>query len=248
MAIVSGGASVCTGGVASASSANSASNIAAKAFDGVSATGNFWNSGTMAIGGTEWLQYDFGSTPRDIVELRIYYPSDFNLTYTPKNFSLYWSDDGITWVRQRSWAEQVFTLGGTKVLDATALPVGTNRLVPGFGTSFKYNSAALPQGMLPTVLRWGGFVRSRNWTRPLMAGIYTGKYRIAGSTTVLGMPKARRVDLLDQRSGALVDTRTTGPDGVFAFEELAMGTYTLVGVDNSGEQNSVIYAHVTPVP
>lgn len=253
LATTAGGASVATGGTASASDVFSGSS-AANAFDGVQSSSNAWRSLTRTFGSgpTQWIQYDFGGTPRDIVEMRIYFPAagTFSLVLAPKNFALYWSDDNKTWTRQRAWSEQTFTVGGTNTYDTTAVPSGsiTNRRILGVST-YRNTVAALSQTFFATLSRASaGFARSHNWTRPWSVTPYSGKLRIAGSTTVLGLPKARRVDLLDQKSGLIVDRRNTGPDGVFAFEQLADGVYALVGVDNSAEQNSVIYAHVTPVP
>lgn len=73
---------------------------------------------------------------------------------------------------------------------------------------------------------------------------WSGNYYIAGSTTVLGMPFARRVDLVEQRSGLLVRTFHTKADGAFLFDQIGHGPWTLIGVDNSAEQNSVVFAHV----
>ena len=62
------------------------------------------------------------------------------------------------------------------------------------------------------------------------------------------MPLARRVDLLDQKSGQIIERIDTPKTGEFEFKEIADGTYSLVGVDNTAEQNSVIFAHVAAVP
>ena len=247
LATAAGGASVAVGGTASASDAYSG-HPATNAFNGIESSSDMWR--TYSAIPAQWIQYDFGATPRDIVEMRIYFPVGTTVVCSPKNFALYWSDDGMTWTRQRAWSEQTFTEGGTNTYDTTAVPSGsiTNRRLPGIVTH-RNVEAALPQAFFASLSRsTGGFARSRNWTRPWSITPYSGQLRIAGSTTVLGMPKARRVDLLDQKSGLLVDSCNTGPDGVFAFEQLADGVYALVGVDNSAEQNSVIYAHVTPVP
>jgi hypothetical protein len=184
--------------------------------------------------------------------MRIYFPASgtFGLASAPKNFALYWSDDGNTWTRQRAWSEQTFDAGSTNTYDTTAVPSSsiTNRCLPGVAT-YRNIEAALPQLVFGTLTRESsGIARAHNWTRPWAVTQYSGKLRIAGSTTMLGMPKACRVDLLEQQSGAVVGRVYTGADGVFSFEQLADGVYTLVGVDNSGEHNSVIFAHVTPVP
>lgn len=253
LATTAGGASVATGGTASASDVYYGSAVA-NAFDGTQSAENAWRSvmRTFESGPTQWIQYDFGGTPRDIVEMRIYFPAagTFALTMAPKNFALYWSDDANTWARQRAWSEQTFTAGGTNTYDTTAVPSGSivNRRILGLSI-YRNTVAAVPQTFFGTLNRTsGGFARARNWTRPWSITPHSGNLRIAGSTTVLGLPKARRVDLLEQKSGLLVGRYNTGPDGVFAFEQLADGAYTLVGVDTSAEQNSVIYAHVTPVP
>lgn len=253
LATSAGGASVATGGTASASDVFSGSS-AANAFNGTQSSSDAWRSlaRTFDSGPTQWIQYDFGGTPSDIVEMRIYFPAAgiFSLTMAPKNFALYWSDDNTTWTRQRAWSDQTFTAGGTNTYDTTEVPSGsiTNRRILGVAT-YRNNSAALPQTFYATLSRApSGLARSRSWTRPWSVTPFSGKLRIAGSTTVLGLPKALRVDLLEQKSGLLIDSRKTGPNGMFSFEQLAAGVYTLVGVDNSAEQNSVIYAHVTPVP
>lgn len=247
MAETAGGANVCTGGTASASSGSSAS----LAFDGVLTAANTWysESGLFNYGRTAWLQYDFNANPRDIVEIKItfatglYYPG-----YAPKSFSLYYSDDGLNWARQRSWSEQVFSFGETKTYDATPISsvLITNRLL--FDRKLKNISAALPQAWYASTLRSNNMVRGRNCTRPWRQTPYSGNKRVAGSTTSLGVPLARRVDLVDQKSGLLVERVNTPETGEFEFKELADGTYSLVGVDNTAEQNSVIFAHVAAVP
>jgi hypothetical protein len=77
---------------------------------------------------------------------------------------------------------------------------------------------------------------------------YTGVLRLAGSTTVLGVPAPRRVDLVHQRSGLLVDSVYTElPACSYEFAQISNELYSLVGVDDSAQQNSVIYAHEQPV-
>jgi hypothetical protein len=243
------GPSVATGGAASASSIYSSAYPASNAFDGVQSSSNAWCS---AGGKGQWIQYDFGSTPRDIVEMRIYFPAagTFGIASAPKNFALYWSDDGNTWTRQRAWSEQTFSSGDTITYDTTEVPPSliANRCLPGVAT-YRNIEAVLPQLVFGTLTRESsGIARAHNWTRPWSVTQYSGKLRIAGTTTLLGMPKACRVDLLEQQSGIVVARTHTGPDGVFSFEQLADGVYTIIGVDNSGAHNSVIFAHVTPVP
>ena len=253
MAETAGGANVCTGGTASASSVN-ASQSASLAFDGVVTAASSWQSALNLYGGsgsrsTAWIQYDFNTNPRDIVEIKITFATGIaDLNLAPKAFSLYYSDDDITWTRQRSWAEQVFAYGETKTYDATPMSSAliNNRVL--FDRKLKNTFAALPQTWYASAVRSNSMVRGRNCTRPWRRTPYSGNKRVAGSTTSLGVPLARRVDLVEQKSGLLVERINTPKTGEFEFKELADGTYSLVGVDNNAEQNSVIFAHVAAVP
>ena len=134
------------------------------------------------------------------------------------------------------------------MLDATALPSAliTNRLIN--DRKNKSIEAALPQTWYASAVRSNNMCRGRNNTRPWRITPFSGNKRIAGSTTSLGVPLARRVDLLDQKSGQIIERINTPKTGEFEFKEIADGTYSLVGVDNTAEQNSVIFAHVAAVP
>ena len=252
LATTPSGAQAATGGTASASSTNGA-NEASRAFDGTTSAANYWQSASDMPGGLgqEYLQYDMGvGGGIDVVEVRLYFngTTSGSTTY-PSNFALLYSDDGVKWTLQRAWSEQVFTNGETKTLDAIALPSNqvSNRVV--LRRDYRRNAAA-NSGPAPSVLRvlphrLIGF-GVRHAAAPVVMTPWSGNYYIAGSTTVLGMPFARRVDLVEQRSGLLVRTLHTKADGAFLFDQIGPGPWTLVGVDTSAEQNSVIYAHVPP--
>ncbi len=249
MAEAAGGANVCTGGTPSASSIFNASYPASNAFDGVLTSAASWYCApyTYNSGLNSWIQYDFGGTPRDIAEITISHYGGEILSY-PSAFALYYSDDNVKWVRQRSWSNLAFSVGESKVLDATALPSAliTNRLIN--DRKNKSIEAALPQTWYASAVRSNNMCRGRNNTRPWRLTPFSGNKRIAGSTTSLGVPLARRVDLVEQKSGLLVERVNTPETGEFEFKELADGTYSLVGVDSTAEQNSVIFAHVAAVP
>lgn len=241
LATTPGGASVATGGTASASSGYTPD----KAFDGALGAG-YWESQAT---GTAWLQYDLGAGgSKDIVEIRIYFPiSGVSVNEAPSSFALYYSDDGAQWTRQSAWSGMVFAAGETKTFDTTPMPdaLVKNRIV--LDKRFRYNSAALSQSdVFFTARRFPLIFARDNYLTPMRKTPYSGAKRIAGSTTVLGMPAARTVHLLDQKSGLIVDTRHTRDDGLFEFAGIADGAYTVLGVDPSGEQNSVVYAHVAP--
>lgn len=247
-----GGAQAATGGTASASSTNGV-NAASRAFDGTTSAANYWQSasGTFSTNGAgqEYLQYDMGvGGGIDVVEVRLYFngSTSGSLTY-PSDFALLYSDDGVKWTLQRAWSGLVFTNGETKTLDATPLPSNQifNRVV--IRRDYRRNAAA-NAGTPPSVLRalphrLIGF-GVRHCTAPAVLTPWSGRYFIAGSTTVLGAPFARRVDLVEQKSGLLVRRFFTKEDGQFLFEWIGPGPWTLIGVDNSAEQNSVVFAHV----
>lgn len=252
LATTPAGAQAATGGTASASSTNGA-NAASRAFDTTTTAGNYWQSGTTAFTnttwlGSEWLKYDMGSgNDIDVVEVRIYFTNGAGGSAYPVNYALFYSDDNVSWTLQRAWGDQVYTNGETKTHDATALASIdiVNREV--LNRSYRYNAAALVgeptyRTLLPRISM------GTHSVFPARRTPYTGTYYLAGSTTTLGDPIARRVDLVEQKSGLLVATLHTDSTGVFSFEEIAYGPWTVVGVDNSLEQNSVIYAHVVPDP
>lgn len=73
---------------------------------------------------------------------------------------------------------------------------------------------------------------------------FSGGGVIQGTTTVLGFPYSRHVLLFDELTNNLVAKTITGADGVFEFKNLKKGIYSVVGVDTTLNQNSVIYAHI----
>ncbi|MBX9914089.1 MAG: discoidin domain-containing protein [Pseudomonadaceae bacterium] len=247
MAESPGGTNVCTGGTPASSSAWSATYLPAKAFDGSNAANNGWRSAGPV---SEWIQYDFGGTPRDIVELKVSFPvaGTIVLNEAPKAFVLYCSDDGIKWELRRGWSEQVFASNEVKTYDATPIPAGSiaNRIRPG-KAELRYNSAATSQAWVASVISVRNLCRDKNSTKPYRFNTFTGRKRIAGVTTSLGQPISRRVDLFEQKSGLLVDSIFTKDDGLYEFKEVADTTYMLVGTDVRAEQNSIVFAHVTPV-
>lgn len=95
------GASVTSGGTASASSIFSGSFPASNAFDSNITT--FWHS----AGGTapQWIKYDFGlGNDKDIIEVGIVPPSS-RAHQQPVSFDVQWSDDNSTWTTAWSVAD-----------------------------------------------------------------------------------------------------------------------------------------------
>lgn len=74
-----------------------------------------------------------------------------------------------------------------------------------------------------------------------------GPGTIFGTTTVEGQLKQRKVFLLHQKTHGLWRSQLSDEQGRFRFDHLPLDTeFTVVGEDQTCEQNSVIYARVTP--
>ncbi len=250
LAVAASGPQAAVGGIASGTG-DQVSGTPSKAFDGIVSPENYWLSnyfnGTACA---EYLQYEMPEgSPIDVAEIRITSSALNSPNHYPANFSLYYSDDGASWEIQKSWSGQVFTSNETKTFDATPLLSSeiVNRLVM-LKTLRRNDQANVGPSNSGRSLQLPILMANASATTPAMTSSYTGRYYIAGSTTVLGKPEARRVNLIDQRSGLLVKSLVTGEDGQFLFSQIGAGPWTVLGVDLSAEQNSVVYAHVTPEP
>lgn len=245
LAATPGGAQGATGGAAFASSFNS-SYPPGNAFDGGTA---FWMCFRYEAKPC-FIAYDMGEgNALDVAEIRLVWNSSAGDYSAPKHFALLHSDDKARWTFVRGWANESFQTGVEKVYDAT--PILPNQVF----------NRSLPEVMRRNVasnhnLPWAkrvfeaGLIGNaiEHHTRPAVKTPMTGGHFIQGTTTSLGEPIARRVDLVDQRSGQLARQAFTGPDGAFLFDYIGPGPWSVIGVDVSAEQNSVIYAHVTPSP
>lgn len=260
-----GGVNVAVGGTASASSSYPGGYTAAKAFDGLTTdtgSGNAWAtnggfSGGVPGMGHHWLQYDFGSgNNKDIQEIVLFCPGTGGLD--PSNmvvaFDLQWSDDGAVWTTQRSiWIDYItspWTASSSKTIDVRPLgPIDIHnytvfsrarshpREAPGQPTAPIYNPSTEEGKMRP------------NDRYRFQAGLgHAGEYKIAGTTTVLGNPAPRRVRLYHHFSGRFVAEQVTKADGLFEFPNIEIGPWIVVGIDDTGTQNGVIFSHIEAVP
>ncbi len=255
MATSAGGAQAATGGTASASSTNG-TDTASKAFDGVLTDTNYWRCALNTYSGGygyAHIQYDMGAgNAKDIVEIRIHHDGTALGTTTgaPASFALLHSDDGIRWTIQRAWGGQSFANNETKTYDATELPSNQvfNRVVA--PKDVRFNNAANSGVPTKFVALRSPLIGSGDFhhTYPNAQYTWSGRFYIAGSTTTLGLPIARLVDLINQQSGRLERTVFTKTDGQFLFDQIGPGPWTVLGVDVTAEQNSVVYAHVNPAP
>lgn len=242
-----GGAQGAVGGTAIASTFLRATESPDKAFDG-SPTTSWRTSDNFHI--PSFIGYDMGAgNSLDVAEVRMTTLSGMGAGTYPRSFALIYSDDGVKWTVQKAWSEEAFSTGVERVFDAT--PVQANQVYSRIlkelvGRNDQANVGPPTLRMTRPFGPMGGGVRHH--TAPLAMTQFTGSYFIQGTTTALGEPLARRVDLYDQRSGQLVRQTFSKEDGAFLFDYIGPGPWTVVGVDSSAEQNSVIYAHVTPSP
>ena len=253
-----GGMNVATGGTPSASAVY-ATYTAAKAFDGLTTdtgVGNGWWTGVRNIGDTglgsfAWLKYDFGAgNEKDIQEIAIFAPGTGGVPVwdMPTAWNFQYSDDNVNWKTQRSYAFDTTTpawaLSSSRVYDVRALgsiDIHNYTLLSKIKAAYTppYGDPLNPNQTNKPVIDWA-LTFQQNWRG--------GLYKIAGTTTVLGNPAPRRVRLYAQGDGRIYAEQYTAPDGLFEFRNLDIGPWTVVGVDDTGTQNGVIYSHVNAVP
>ncbi len=77
---------------------------------------------------------------------------------------------------------------------------------------------------------------------------YSGLYKIAGTTTLDGDPVAgRRVYLFPHNINLCVGGVYSAANGTFLFDGIALGKYTVWGIDVDGETNGVIWDYADSV-
>lgn len=210
---------------------------AANAFDN-NATTYFGQSITPAHVS---LTYDFGAgVSKDILQVAMS-SNTTTATNQPSKFSLQYSDDGKTF--KTLYASPTVTWSGA---ETKLFNISQNVTAKISDTMFL--SASLLTLPATKAVPWAHNGLDEASSKRLAKLPYFGLYKIAGSTTVLGIPSAKRVQLHEQKSGLLIAVANTGADGAFLFDEIPSGTFTVIGVDETGQQNSVIYAHVESVP
>ena len=246
LASSAGGAQGAVGGAAIASSFLRSTESPDKAFDG-SPTTSWLTAGGNA---QAFIGYDMGAgNSLDVAEVRMTVLSSMGIYTYPRSFALLYSDDGKAWHVQKAWSDEAFTTGVERAFDATPIQANQvyNRVLKELAVRNDQANVGPPtlRMTMPFGLMGGEL---RHHTAPRVMTPFTGLYFIQGTTTALGEPLARRVDLYDQRSGQLARQVFSKADGAFLFDYIGPGPWTVVGVDSSAEQNSVIYAHVTPSP
>lgn len=127
MRATAGGADLCSGGTASASS-QEATYPASKAFDNLTGVEDIWVSGSGQPS-PQWLQYQFAA-PVEINEVLIRAASTTSRAErAPRSFKIQWSDDGTTWTDK--WAvtdTSAWAINESRVYSVDDAPGGTPHL------------------------------------------------------------------------------------------------------------------------
>lgn len=245
-----GGANFLTGGTASAHAFTATTGLPSFAVDGNTTTS--WSiSGEASGSNVDWWAYDLGVGVTKLPVEMVLTGTVNAPTTAPANIILAYSDDGISYTNYYSnlivgtgvlsWtASESKTISiSNNILATKVLPV----LYSGSPDS-NISKVVGPAGLLSKSVLEGVLYTSTIKRAPFGGGTY----KIEGSTTVLAVPAARIVNLYHQKSGILVAVAKTDDTGLFSFTGLQSGTYSVVGVNAEGVQNSVIFAHVTAVP
>lgn len=244
---VPGGPQIAVGGVAFASApdpwANSAPSLA---LDGNTTT--HYHS-PMNGAGNNWWAYDFGAgNAKDVVEM-VFTQRTENADWSPSSWRADYSDDGSTW--------KVIAAGTGNYPAGVPVTTLVRPLRPDERTMRVFEPGAirmrgrqLAQGRPdqpvfdPARERW--LPRPQLWHSANME--HGGLFKLDGTTTSLGIPAPRRVRLYHQFNGQLMGEQLTDADGAFSFTHIEEGPWMVVGLDDTGAQNGVIFSHVKAVP
>ena len=229
-----GGADQCSGGTAIGTYVTFPP---ANAFDDSNAT--VWQSVYNWVNQDgAYVGYDFGAgNDKDIVEIAV--TNGTTSSYYPEWCEVQCSDDGSTWETVGRWRFAPWTTTNeTYVFPVDAgVNVARNVQLASFYTPFHP----------PARANKGLFIQGRPGYPKYRRHDYTGPYRLAGVITLAtGQPTKKRVDILRQRSSTLVERVFSNPStGTWEVNDLSEGPWTVLHVDSSGAENSIVRAHVT---
>ena len=204
-----------------------------------------------------WLGYRFAS-PVEIVEVvitfRTAWQSQDNTGQSIRDFTMQWSDDGVAWYHQASFATlPVWGNSETRVFSLAAPQPhamgGAIRTAPGaiFGASTRHvlhnrgTASPLPEdGVSPSRMGSLAIARPRD---------FWGRSRIEGKITVEGTPASRRVRLFDALTGLLIAETWSRHDGRYRFDFLDPArNYVVLAHDHLRQFNAVVADGIQPEP
>lgn len=240
MFTVVGGANACVGGTPFSQNFLSSTYLPARAFDGSDSTQ--WRSdaiglteigtrvGGRLIAGFSPIGYQFTSAV-NIVEVGLKFSANCILY----DVFIEASNDGINWVK-KAWVKEInMTANVVYPISIPTNPTFDFKSWVNIGTIFR-------KGIL-----YDEPVRGLKVGQTYKMRQHYGKYRISGTTTTTGYRVARMVYLIDTLSGEVLESQWSGEQGEYNFVGLKKMNYTVMGVDRSIEQNSIVFAHIEAV-
>lgn len=228
-----GGANLCVGGSALASSVNSGATPASAAFDGSTSTS--WQSGSGVP--EHRLSYAFPSAV-SVAEVAVTIGS--NSILWPPSAVLAYSDDGSAWTR----VGPAFALTQANAATTTVSGFGEPQTgqAPGAAArlSTEWGTAGVPSGVAKAP---GSVARVDPWCGP---GAVSGDVAIDGTTPT---PVRRRVLLLDRASGLLIrETWSDAETGAYTFPAVRDANAIVLAIDHTRAYNAVVADAIDPTP
>lgn len=192
-------------------------------------------------GADEWLKFEL-LNPKDLVSIAL-----TNGLFSGEVFNSFYvmhSDDGLSYTYNSfftgiAWSgvqTKEFVLGNILNVNYKLLPKKASI------------SKTINDNLMLTPRYFGINRYMPDLKLPLSNRKYLGgNYKITGVTKELGIPVSRLVRLYDAQSGNLVMEKSSDLLGNFEFSGIQPLKYSVVGVDRTGVENSVIFANVEPV-
>ena len=215
--------------VATASDSDSVSYAPWTAFDGGLDYYSRWiSSGSTAA--NKWIQIDFGTSLGCVaVNLTL---DEIAVNYHPVDFEVWGSATGAfagehTVVHAVVGAETGWAVGAARLFQWEPFVPPTSATSYGpLTTSAVARREAYGMPTAATV------IQALSAATPKAQG--TG--RLGGTLKVMATPSARTVRLYDRRTGELLRTTRSAPDGTYAFERLQLERpYLVVGMDDTSQ-------------
>lgn len=192
----------------------------------VSSTGR--PEGNIGIGHAS-IGYEFAA-PINIVAIKLRTNTTLNLG----DIFVQGSNDGVNWTTKAFYRSLNFTANTLTEISIPDVYVDDRK-----GAMYKYIQR-IPPYYFPALTSQAKFRYFRKCQ-------HYGDFRISGTTTIEGNRVARQVYLMKTLTGEIVEAQWSNKDGEFNFKGIKMDNYTVLGVDRSTEQNSIVFSHLDPV-
>lgn len=184
--------------------------------------------GTISIGHAS-IGYEF-ATPINIVAIKLRTIATFNIG----DIFVQCSNDGVNWTTKAFYRSISFT---ANTLTEISVP-------DTYVDDRKSNIYQYVQRIPPYYFPQNS---AKKFFRLNKKCQHYGNFQIFGTTTTEGNRVARQVYLMKTLTGEILESQWTNKEGEFNFKGIKMDNYTVLGVDRSTEQNSIVFSHIEPV-